>query len=272
MFSVNDLAPLAVVLVERARPSRRCIKHFPTLSSACLPVALSLYNSTEHNFVVVGFGSFCYLTANSQTAKCAVTFLLRLNFHFPARPKFAMIRYFNPGGHNWGSENLDGYGISQIAFIVTYTICLYTACAYLWFFRHHPVIKMRKIGLAIVSILILHVYLFMVFMVYPLNGAFPCSVEFWLMSIYLPLGIGLFQVQNQQLLIVSREQDQLLRNEHFYKPLYPRAGFKLCGPKYWIWRLKLWWQGIATQSKYEWFVVVGMTVQVSDCNLSSRGS
>ena len=228
----------------------------------------------------MGFASFCYLTANILTTEFAVTLLLRLDFHISARPKYwrstsgslAMVRYFNPGGHNWGSENLDGYGISQIAFIVTYTICLYTACAYLWFFRHHPVIKMRKIGLAIVSILILHVYLFMVFMVYPLNGAFPCSVEFWLMSIYLPLGIGLFQVQNQQLLIVSREQDQLLRNEQFYKPLYPRAGFKLCGPKYWIWRLKLWWQGIATQSKYEGFVVVGMTFQVSGCSLSACGN
>ncbi len=178
-----------------------------------------------------------------------------------------MVRYLNPGGHNWGTENLDGYGISQIVVMVTYTIFLYTACAYLWFRRHHPIIKMRKIGLALLSILILHVYMFMVFMVYPLNGAFPCSVEFWIMSIYLPLGIGLFQAQNQQLLIVSREQDQLLRNEQLYKPLYPRAGFKLCGPKYWLWRLKLWWRGITTQSKYEGFVVVGMIVQVSGCIL-----
>ena len=176
-----------------------------------------------------------------------------------------MFRYLNPGGHNWGPENLDGYGISQIAFIGTYTIFLYTACAYLWFRRHHPVIKMRKTGLAILSILILHVYMIMVFMVYPLNGAFPCSAEFWIMSMYLPLGIGLFQAQNQQLLIVSREQDQLLRNEHSYKPLYPRAGFKVCGPKYWLWRYKLWWQGVATQSKYEGFVVVGMIAQVSGC-------
>ena len=186
-----------------------------------------------------------------------------------------MFRYLNPGGHNWGPENLDGYGISQIAFIGTYTIFLYTACAYLWFRRKHPVIKMRKIGLAVLSILILHVYMIMVFMVYPLNGAFPCSAEFWIMSMYLPLGIGLFQAQNQQLLIVSREQDQLLRNEHSYKPLYPRAGFKLCGPKYWLWRYKLWWQGVATQSKYEGFVVVGMIAQVSEwirlsCDMPGR--
>ena len=81
---------------------------------------------------------------------------------------------------------------------------------------------------------------------------------------YLPIGIGLFQAQNQQLLIVSREQSLLLRKEEHYKPLYPAQGKGLGGPRYWLWRLKLWWQGTSTQGKYEGFVLIGMTVQVSD--------
>lgn len=91
--------------------------------------------------------------------------------------------YLNPEGHNWGpSMNLDGYGISLITFAAVYSTLFYAACAFLWFHRNHPVIKMRNISLALVSILILHVYLFMVLMVYPMNGVFPCSVEFWIMS------------------------------------------------------------------------------------------
>ena len=92
--------------------------------------------------------------------------------------------YFNSRGHNWGPENLDGYGITQIVVAVIYSVLFYAACVYVWMHRDHPVIKMRKINLALLSILILHVYLFMVFMVYPINGAFPCGVEFWSMSMY----------------------------------------------------------------------------------------
>ncbi len=114
-----------------------------------------------------------------------------------------MVRYLNPGGHNWAdAENFDGYGISLIVVIVLYSIFFYAACAFLWLQRNNPAIRMRKIGLALLSVLVLHVYLVLVFLVYPLNASFPCGLEFWVMSIYLPLGVGLFQAQNQQLLIV----------------------------------------------------------------------
>lgn len=79
---------------------------------------------------------------------------------------------------------------------------------------------------------------------------------------YLPIGIGLFQAQNQQLLLVSRVQSQLLLTEDHYKPLYKKAGKGIGGPRYWIWRLKLWWQAMSAQRKYESYVYAGMTVQV----------
>ncbi|KAM0804135.1 hypothetical protein BDR22DRAFT_781967, partial [Usnea florida] len=144
---------------------------------------------------------------------------------------------------------------------VLYSIFFYAACAFLWLQRNNAAIRMRKIPLALLSLLVLHVYLFLVFLVYPLNGYFPCGVEFWIMSIYLPIGIGLFQAQNQQLLIVSREQDLLKGTDEIYRPLYPNHGGGLGGWKYWTWRLKLWWKGVNAQSKYEGFVFVGITVQ-----------
>jgi len=91
--------------------------------------------------------------------------------------------YLNPGGHNWApGMNLDGFGISEIVFAVVYSFLFYAACAFVWFHRNHPVIKMRNISLALISVLVLHVYLFMVIMVYPMNGTFPCGVEYWIMS------------------------------------------------------------------------------------------
>ncbi|KAL9124027.1 MAG: hypothetical protein Q9217_006600 [Psora testacea] len=183
-----------------------------------------------------------------------------------------MVRYLNPGGHDWGKENSDGYALSQIVFIIIYTIFFFTACTYLWLHRMHPVIKMRKINLALMSVLILHVYLFMIFMVYPLNGEFPCGVEFWIMSLYLPIGIGLFQAQNQQLLIVSREQNQLLHVDHIYKPLAGVRSHGIGTPNYWIFRFKLWWNRTSKQGKYEGFVLVGIVIQVASIATASSAT
>ncbi|KAL8838904.1 MAG: hypothetical protein Q9170_001941 [Blastenia crenularia] len=169
--------------------------------------------------------------------------------------------YLNPGGFNFGPRNLDGYGISNIVFAVVYTIFLYAACIYLWLQRHHPAVKMRKVGLMLLSVLVIHVFCFMVFTVYFMNGAWPCSVEFWSMNLYLPIGIGLWQAQNQQLLIVSRQQTQMITSNETYKPLLPLRGRGIGTPRYWFWRFKLWYQGISTQGKYEGFVLLGIIVQ-----------
>jgi len=171
-----------------------------------------------------------------------------------------MAVYANPGGHDWGSMNYDIYGISQVVIAVLYTIAFFAACAYLWVNRKNPVVRMRNITLAITSICILHVYLFMIFMVYYLNGKFPCEVEFWIMSLYFPIGIGLYQASNQELLIVSRSQQQLAKSDVWYKQL-PHG--KVGGIRYWLSCFKLWWTRTSKQGKYEAFVFAGMVVQVS---------
>ena len=171
--------------------------------------------------------------------------------------------YFDSAGFNWGPMNYDGYGVSFVAVAVIYSVFFYTTCCYVWYHRKHTVLRMRKINLAIGSLLVLHVYLFMVMIAYWLNGTYPCSVEFWCMSIYLPIGIGLFQAQNQQLLIVSKEQSELLQRQDYYKPLFPKDG-GIGGLRYWIFRFQAWWNSITKQGKYEGFVFVGICVQVSE--------
>ena len=174
-----------------------------------------------------------------------------------------MLRYLNPGGHNFGAENLDGYGISNIAVAIAYSLLFYAACIFLWLYRNHPMVQKRNVPLLLTSLLTLHVYLFMVMIVYTLNGAYPCQVEFWCMNLYLPIGIGLFQAQNQQLLVVSQGQHQLLQLEGPFRRLPPkRKG--LGNPRYWLYRFKLWWRGESEAGKYQAYVLIGIIVQVND--------
>lgn len=177
--------------------------------------------------------------------------------------------YQNPEGFNGGAKNYDGYGLSFVAVAVIYSVFFYTACFYLWYHRKHPVLRMRRLNLALGSLLLLHVYLFMVMMAYFLNGTYPCNVEFWVMSVYLPVGIGLFQAQNQQLLIVSNDQTRLLDSQDDYKPIFPKDG-RLGGLSYWTFRFKTWWRSTTKQGKYEGLVYIGICIQVSICRQSLR--
>lgn len=172
------------------------------------------------------------------------------------------MKYLTPGGFDFGPENLDGYGISQIVFGVTYSLFFYAACIYLWYYRHHPVVKMRNVPLLLASLLTLHVFLFMVLVVYTLNGSFPCQVEFWCMSLYLPIGIGLFQAQNQQLLVVSSQQLKLISSNDTYRLMPPKPKNRMGNPSYWAFRVKYWWKDVSSTRKYEALVTLGIIVQV----------
>lgn len=169
--------------------------------------------------------------------------------------------YLNPGGFDFGPENLDGYGISLVVVDVIYSLFFYSACIFTWLHRNHPVLRMRNVPLMLLSLLTMHVFTFVVFIVYTMNGAFPCQVEYWCMCLYLPIGIGLYQAYNQQLLIVSQGQAALITKEELFKPIFPKGkGFG--GPKYWAFRFKIWWQNVSEKGKYEGFVLIGIVVQV----------
>ncbi|KAL8707996.1 MAG: hypothetical protein Q9220_007076 [cf. Caloplaca sp. 1 TL-2023] len=116
--------------------------------------------------------------------------------------------------------------------------------------------RMRKIPMAICAVLVLHVYLMMVLIVYTANGHWPCDAEFWIMSIYLPIGIGLFQVQNQQLLLISRGQRELLK-EDIYKSL---PSGKTPREYYWN-KFVIWCKSVREQENFEGFIVAGMLIQ-----------
>ena len=78
------------------------------------------------------------------------------------------------------------------------------------------------------------------------------------MSLYLPIGIGLYQAYNQQLLLISRGQQHLLTQD-IYKPL---PGGKNTSEVYWN-AFVLWCKDAREQEFFEAFVAAGVGIQVS---------
>ena len=106
--------------------------------------------------------------------------------------------------------NMDGLAKFYIAINVLWTSILLCGVTCLVLLRNLTFIRIRNVALAASAVLSIHVYLVFVLMVYPLNGRYPCSFEYWIMSIYFPIGVALFQAQNVQLLDLSCLQKQLM--------------------------------------------------------------
>lgn len=122
--------------------------------------------------------------------------------------------HLNPLGRNWGElVNWDDLGKAYAGMIVGWTIILVSGIVWLVANRNLPFIRMRNLPLAITSTLFLHVYLVKILLAYTTNGHFLCSAEFWIMSIYLPFGIALFQANVLQLRSISVQQSRLLSRQ-----------------------------------------------------------
>ncbi|EXJ92790.1 hypothetical protein A1O3_01342 [Capronia epimyces CBS 606.96] len=120
----------------------------------------------------------------------------------------------NPKGRNWGTlVNWDDLAKFYAGFILAWTVILYAGVTWLIYNRHLAFIKIRNLPLAIASVTSLHIYLIKIFLAYTTNGHFPCAAEFWIMSVYLPCGIALFQANLMQLKSISEQQKGLLLEE-----------------------------------------------------------
>ncbi|RMD40686.1 hypothetical protein DV735_g4436, partial [Chaetothyriales sp. CBS 134920] len=102
------------------------------------------------------------------------------------------------GGLLW-----DGLSKLYMSIAAVWTAILIPGAIVLIRNRQLPYLKIRNIPLTLCAVITLHIYLCLCFSVYMLRGNFPCQTEFWIMSIYLPLGIALFQASNTQLLYIS---------------------------------------------------------------------
>lgn len=92
-----------------------------------------------------------------------------------------------------GAANFDSAGIIYVVTAILYTAVLAVELFLLYRQRAAFGVRIRGLDIVFTSVSMLHVYLVLVLLVYPLNGHWPCSAEFWVMSIFLPLGMAIFQ-------------------------------------------------------------------------------
>ncbi|ETN37755.1 uncharacterized protein HMPREF1541_07378 [Cyphellophora europaea CBS 101466] len=117
-------------------------------------------------------------------------------------------------GHDMSFDyNMDGLGVIYITVPTVWTVALVAGSIFLFRNRDLPALRIRNIPLCVGGVATLHVYLFLCMIAYVLNGNFPCATEFWIMSIYLPLGIALYHASNTQLLHVAMLQKKFAPKE-----------------------------------------------------------
>lgn len=167
--------------------------------------------------------------------------------------------FINPEGHNWGPLIFDGLAKIYLVIISVWTAIVASGLYAVIYNRKLPFVRMRKVVLLCIAVMFLHIYLVMVFIVYMLNGTFSCRAEYWIMSVYLPVGVALFQLQNMVLLSQSLLQEELVLNEHEQTAARARALRNKKGLAYLIERFK---QSTAYGKTAE-SVAVGLAVQVT---------
>ena len=119
--------------------------------------------------------------------------------------------FANPQGRDWSMVvNWDGLGKLYASLIVLWTAILIAGVGWLVYHSKLYFLRIRNMTLAVASVSVLHVYLVKIFLAYTTNDHFPCGLEFWVMGIYLPFGIAIFQLNMVQLQSISGQQRRLI--------------------------------------------------------------
>jgi hypothetical protein len=101
---------------------------------------------------------------------------------------------------------LDNIGWTYLGLLIVWNVALVGGMTFLWRHRQLPSLRMRKVPLLFAGIFSLHVYGTLCIIAYPVGAFFSCTVEFWVMSIWLPIGIALFHAANSQFLHLASRQ------------------------------------------------------------------
>ncbi|OJD27016.1 hypothetical protein ACJ73_01594 [Blastomyces percursus] len=158
----------------------------------------------------------------------------------------------------WGDglKPLDALGIFYVIFDIVWTFLVVLGLIWLWRNRSIPSVRMRNVPLAICSVIFLHGYGGFYILAYPLKGILSCSLEFWLMSGALPVGIALFQATNVQLLSVATLQQRFLRDDGTFEEPTPReirCPFN---------KLKCWWTHLSLSKKTMVAIAIGIFIEI----------
>lgn len=108
------------------------------------------------------------------------------------------------------SVNLDAAGIFYVVFCGSWTLLLAVGMSFLWRRRNLPLLKVRGIPLSLTAVAFLHAYWMAVQLAYIANP-FPAQAQFWIMGLYLPIGIALFHASNSRFLYVAKQQRKFVQ-------------------------------------------------------------
>lgn len=104
--------------------------------------------------------------------------------------------------------HFDRIGWTYMVLFIIWNLALAAGMIFLWINRNLPSLRMRKIPLLLAGVFCLNIYAALCMVVYPVGAAFSCTLEFWVMSIWLPIGIALFHAANSQFLHLASRQKQ----------------------------------------------------------------
>jgi hypothetical protein len=153
--------------------------------------------------------------------------------------------------------NMDWLGVMYIVVATIWTLALVLGSTFLVCNRQLPYLRIRNVPLVVGGVATLHVYLVLCMIAYVLNGNFPCATEFWIMSIYLPLGIALYHAANTQLLHVAMLQKK-------FAPQEVASNSMDSQPKMPVWRvILLKAKNYGPTKRTLHLIGIGMAVQVS---------
>ncbi|KAK5651643.1 hypothetical protein OQA88_11818 [Cercophora sp. LCS_1] len=107
---------------------------------------------------------------------------------------------------------LNAVGIWWICFGAVWTAALAAGMSYLYRKRHTPMLRMRGLPLTFAGLILLHLYWATVQVGYAVGPLAPEVAEFWIMSIWYPFGIALFQAGNSQFLHIAKAQSRFARS------------------------------------------------------------
>lgn len=128
-----------------------------------------------------------------------------------------MALYVSPDGLDGQKRlNFDSLGKFYVAVAIIWTSVVVCGSAFLLKNRDLPALRVRNTHLWTSAVFFLHAYWVICLIFYVLNGNYPCSVEFWIMSLWLPFGIALYQVNGMHLLHVVRLQTRFVRSRGSY--------------------------------------------------------
>ncbi|KAH6853119.1 hypothetical protein B0I37DRAFT_358579 [Chaetomium sp. MPI-CAGE-AT-0009] len=106
---------------------------------------------------------------------------------------------------------VDAVGIWWITFAAIWTTLLACGMTFLYKKRNTPTLRLRGLSLTFAGIILLHFYWLSVQIGYSVGPLAPEVAEFWIMSIWYPFGIALFQAGNSQFLHVAKAQSRFAR-------------------------------------------------------------